>query len=226
MLVKPAASGVQVFDRSSGKMMIDHLFPYGALVSWEPSEHGFEIKTIDGKAVFFMTPSGAMLCDAISDRKSGNAAPSAPLAAAKASERKIVEKTEGDMDLAETAAAASGSNETVGQASLEKTAPPDDQDTEVFGPSSSADDGSADQVDMGADLDALAAELELADDPEDIDIAAALAAELAMDADEDAPGPDTLTDLDDMMAELKQGSDDDDGLPEMDDLDAMMAELG
>lgn len=201
VLVKPAASGVQVFDRNSGKMLIDHLYPYGALVSWEPSEHGFEIKTIDGKEVSFSTPSGAMLCDAISDRKRGNVASLAPLAAAKAPEPKMVEEKEGGTDLAE---------KTIGEAPLERSAP---------------DNDSAD-LDMDLDLDALAAEIELPDDPDDIDIAAALAAELTVDADQDMSRSDTLNDLDDMMAELNQGSGDDDGSPETDDLDAMMAELG
>ena len=196
VLVKPAASGVQVFDRNSGKMLIDHLYPYGALVSWEPSEYGFEIKTIDGKDVSFSTPSGAMLCDAISDRKKGNTASSA-----KAAEPKMVGQKEGGTGVAE---------KTIDETPL----------------NSSAADADSAELDMDLDLDALAAEFELPDDPEDIEIAAALAAEVTVDADRHASRSDTLNDLNDMMAELTQGSGDDDGSPETDDLDAMMAELG
>ena len=202
VLVKPAARGVHVFERNSGKMMLEHLYPYDSLVSWEPSKHGFSIKTIDGSEVSFTTPSGARLCDAISHRKNGHTAPSAPSAASRASEPPVAEKKESDEG---SVAVTATPDETIGKPPR-KSAPAGDQDAATAG--LSQDD----------DLDALAAELDL-DGPDDIE------AELAKLAEGDGTvgGPDTPTDLDDMMAELERSSGDE---HEDDDLDAMMAALG
>ena len=40
-----APNGIQVFDRASGRMMIDHLYPYGSLKEWAETKKGFEIST-------------------------------------------------------------------------------------------------------------------------------------------------------------------------------------
>ena len=197
VLVKPAARGVQVFDRNSGKMMLEHLYPYDSLVSWEPRKHGFNIKMIDGSEVSFTTPSGARLCDAISHRKNGQTAPSVPSAASRASGPQVPEtKESGEEVVAVTTTA-----ESIGKAAPAKRPPAADEDAATAG--LSRDD----------DLDALAAELDL--DASD-DIEAALT---QLTADDDTVArPDTPTDLDDMMAELQGSS--------SDDLDAIMAELG
>ena len=70
--VLPGAKGLQVFDAGTGKMMLDHIYPYTSLKSCEESGDGFEIKLLDGKMVaFVLAGKGSLAAEKISDAIAG-----------------------------------------------------------------------------------------------------------------------------------------------------------